>query len=72
LHKSGETVHLRALVFDDARRAAPVKALKLTIQDSEKKAQLEEPLVTNRFGIANYGWKTRPQLAPGTIKCTSK
>jgi len=62
LHKPGETVHLQALVFDDAGRAAPSKALKLTIQDCEEKALLEEPLVINRFGIANYDWKTDRSL----------
>jgi hypothetical protein len=65
LHKPGETVHLRALVLDDTGRAAAGKALKLTIEDSEAKDLLEEPLVTNRFGIASYDWKTGPQLAPG-------
>jgi len=65
LHKPGETVHLRALVLDDAGRAAAGKALKLTIRDSEQKDLLEEPLTTNRFGIATYDWKTGSQLAPG-------
>lgn len=65
LHKPGETVHLRALVMDDAGRAAAGKPLKMTIEDSEGKDLLEEPLVTNRFGIASYDWKTGPQLAPG-------
>jgi uncharacterized protein YfaS (alpha-2-macroglobulin family) len=68
LHKPGETVHLRALVFDDAGRAAAGKALKLTIEDIERKTLLEEPLVTNRFGVASYDWKTGPQLAPGTYQ----
>ena len=58
LHKPGETVHLRALVLDDTGRAAAGKALKLTIEDSEAKDLLEEPLVANRFGIASYDWKT--------------
>jgi hypothetical protein len=68
LHKPGETVHLRALLFDDAGRAAAGETLKLTIQDSEEKALLEKPLVTNQFGIASYDWKTGPQLAPGMYR----
>jgi len=70
LHKPGETVHLRALLLDDAGRAAAGKSLKMTIQDSEWKELLEEPLVTNRFGIVSYDWKTGPQLAPGDYHAT--
>ena len=65
LHKPGETVHLRALVFEDTGHAAASKALTLTIKDPENKTLLEAPLTTNRFGIAAYDWKTAPQLATG-------
>jgi uncharacterized protein YfaS (alpha-2-macroglobulin family) len=65
LHKPGEPVHLRALVFDDSGHAAAATSLTLTIKDTDGKTPLEEPLTTNRFGIASYDWKTGPQLAPG-------
>jgi hypothetical protein len=65
LHKPGETVHLRALVFGDDGHAAASKALTLTIKDPENKTLLEVPLTTNRFGIAVYDWKTGAQLATG-------
>ncbi|MGD0860180.1 MAG: alpha-2-macroglobulin family protein [Terracidiphilus sp.] len=65
LHKPGEIVHLRALVFDDSGHAAANKALTLTIKDPDEKTLLEAPLTTNRFGIAAYDWKTAPQLATG-------
>jgi hypothetical protein len=65
LHKPGETVHMRALVFNDAGRAAANTALTLTVSDPENKTLLEVPLTTNRFGIAAYDWKTGPQLVPG-------
>ena len=65
LHKPGETVHLRALVFNDIGHAAAGKALTLTVEDPESKKLLEVALETNRFGIASYDWKTGPQLAPG-------
>ena len=66
LHKPGEPVHLRALIFDDAGRAvAAGSALTLSIKDPDNKTLLEEPLTTNRFGIATYDWKTGTQLAPG-------
>jgi len=65
LHKPGETVHLRALVFGDDGHAAADKAIKLTISDPDGKTLLEVPLTTNRFGIAAYDWKTGAQLATG-------
>jgi len=65
LHKPGEPVHLRALIFDDVGRAAAGTTVTLTIKDPDSKTLLEESLTTNRFGIAAYDWKTRTQLAPG-------
>jgi hypothetical protein len=70
LHKPGETVHLRALVFDDSRRAAANTALTLTIDDPDNKTLLEVPLTTNRFGIAFYDWKTTAQLATGDYEAS--
>jgi hypothetical protein len=65
LHKPGEVVHLRTLVFDDSHHALANTPLTLTIKDPENKTLLEASLKTNRFGIAFYDWKTSPQLAPG-------
>jgi hypothetical protein len=65
LHKPGEVVHLRTLVFDDSHHALANVPLTLKIKDSDNKTLLEEPLKTNRFGIAFYDWKTNAQLAPG-------
>ena len=70
LHKPGELVHLRALVFDGAGRAAAGSALTLTLKDPDNKALLEVPLTTNRFGIVSYDWKTGPQLAPGDYEAS--
>ena len=41
LHKPGEIVHLRTLVFDDSGRAAASTALTLTIEDPENKMLVE-------------------------------
>jgi hypothetical protein len=65
LHKPGEVVHLRALVFGSGGRAVVNSALTLTIKDTDSKTLLEVPLTTNKFGIASYDWKTGLQLAPG-------
>jgi hypothetical protein len=65
LHKPGETVHLRALVFGDDGHAAASKPITLTISDPHRKTLLEVPLTTNRFGIAAYDWNTGAQIATG-------
>jgi len=65
LHKPGEVVHMRTLVFDDSHHALADVPLTLKIKDPDNKTLLEEPLKTNRFGIAFYDWKTSTQLAPG-------
>jgi hypothetical protein len=71
LHKPGETVHLRALVFVYGQAAAN-KALSLTIEDPDGKTLLEVPLTTNRFGIGAYDWKTSAQLATGDYRAIFK
>jgi len=65
LHKPGETVHMRALVFTDAGQAAANIPMTLTIKDPDSKTLLEAPLITNRFGIVSDDWKTGAHLAPG-------
>jgi hypothetical protein len=70
LHKPGEPVHLRALVFGSTGGASANSPLTLTIKDPENKTLLEVPLTTNRFGIASYDWKTGAQLASGDYEAT--
>jgi hypothetical protein len=64
LHKPGETVHLRALVFHDGA-AVPNAAFTMTIKDPEEKVVAAVPLTTNRFGIVAYDWKTNEHVAVG-------
>jgi hypothetical protein len=70
LHKPGETVHLRALVLNDAGYAAADTELTLTIRDSEGKTVEEVPLTTNAFGIASYDWKTGQHTATGDYEAS--
>jgi hypothetical protein len=64
LHKPGETVHLRALVFHDGA-AVPNAAFTITIKDPEDKVVAAVPVTTNRFGIVAYDWKTNEHLEVG-------
>jgi len=65
LHKPGEMVHLRALAFWDNGHAAAGEPVTLTINDPDNKKLVEAKLKTNRFGIAQYDWKTTEQTAVG-------
>lgn len=65
LHKPGEMVHLRALAFRDNGQAAAGEPVTLTINDPDNKKLVEAKLKTNRFGIAQYDWKTTDQTALG-------
>ena len=64
LHKPGETVHLRALVFHDGA-AVPNAAFTISIKDPEDKVVAAVPATTNRFGIVAYDWKTNEHLEVG-------
>jgi hypothetical protein len=64
LYQPGQTVHLRALVFDGRSHAAKIP-LNLTISDSDGKKVLVEALTANRFGIAAYDWRLSPQTETG-------
>ena len=65
LHKPGEVVHLRALAVDGHGRPIDKAKLTTTIEDPDSKKLVEEPVVTNRFGIATYDWKTDAHIATG-------
>jgi hypothetical protein len=64
LHKPGETVHLRALVFHDGA-AVPNAAFTITVKDPENKVVAAVPVTTNRFGILAYDWKTNEHVEIG-------
>jgi hypothetical protein len=65
LHKPGETVHLRTLVFTNNGRAAAGEPVTVTVSDPDNKTLAKTALKTNRFGIAAYDWKTSEQLSTG-------
>ena len=65
LHKPGETVHLRALIFKDGGRAFADEPVTVTVKDPDNKVLAEAALTTNRFGIVAYDWKTTEQTPTG-------
>jgi hypothetical protein len=68
LYQPGQTVHLRALVFDGRSRAAGNVPVTMTIDNADGKKVLAEVLTTNRFGIAAYDWKLSDQTETGNYE----
>ncbi len=62
LYQPGQTLHLRALIFDSQKRAVPATPLTLTISDPEYSKVFRSELVTSRFGVASVDW----QIPDGT------
>jgi hypothetical protein len=70
LHKPGEMVHLRALALRDNGHVAAGEPVTLTIDDPDNKKLVAAELKTNRFGIAQYDWKTTEQTAAGDYEAS--
>lgn len=57
IYQPGQTLHLRALLFDFINRALPNANLELEISDPEGTRQFRADLKTSRFGVANVDWQ---------------
>jgi hypothetical protein len=56
LYQPGQTLHLRALVFDDSKHALSDANAELRINDPEGNPVFRTSLKTSRFGIASVDW----------------
>ncbi len=56
LYQPGQTIHVRALVFNAQKRAAANTPLTLTVHDVEDTLLFRTELVTTRFGVASADW----------------
>jgi len=56
IYQPGQPLHVRALVFNAAKRAAVNAQTTLKITDPEGTTVFQTDLVTSRFGIANADW----------------
>jgi len=56
IYQPGQPLHVRALVFNAAKRAAVNAKTTLKITDPEGTTVFQTDLVTSRFGIANADW----------------
>jgi len=56
LYQPGQQLHVRALVFDAARRALANQSATLKIEDPEGITVFRATLQTSRFGVASVDW----------------
>ncbi len=56
LYQPGQTLHVRALLLDPARRAVPGIEVEVDIADEEGTTVFRAPLKTSRFGVASADW----------------
>jgi uncharacterized protein YfaS (alpha-2-macroglobulin family) len=74
LYQPGQTLHLRALLLNQAtRRALPDAEATLRIEDPEGTTVFTAPLKTSRFGIASVDWPIpdNTRLGDYNIKVTA-
>ncbi|HKS28109.1 MAG TPA: MG2 domain-containing protein [Pyrinomonadaceae bacterium] len=63
LYQPGQTLHLRALVFDQNERAMPAATATFTIEDPDNTNVFRATSTTSRFGVATADWQI-PESTP--------
>lgn len=57
LYQPGQTVHMRALVFDQSGHALAGETVTFKVNDQEESAAFTMELKTSRFGVASADWR---------------
>ena len=57
LYQPGQTLHVRALIFDPTRHALADTEALLTVSDPDDATVFRAPLRTSRFGVASADWQ---------------
>lgn len=70
LYQPGQTVHMRALVFDASEHALANQELTFKIEDEEDSDAFTATLKTSRFGVASADWRVPESTKLGTYKLT--
>ncbi len=68
LYQPGQTVHMRALVFDQSGRALAGEEVTFEVEDEEESTSLTVPVKTSRFGVASADWRVPESTKLGTYK----
>src|SRR5829696_2094141 len=66
LYQPGQTVHMRALVFDQGGRALAGEEVTFKVDDEEESTSFTAPVKTSRFGVASADWRVPESTKLGT------
>jgi hypothetical protein len=66
LYQPGQTVHMRALVFDQGSRALVGEEVTFKVEDEESSTAFTAALKTSRFGVASADWRVPESTKLGT------
>ena len=66
LYQPGQTVHMRALVFDQGSRALVGEEVTFKVEDEESSTAFTSALKTSRFGLASADWRVPESTKLGT------
>ncbi|MDT7690623.1 MAG: hypothetical protein QOE46_3382 [Acidobacteriota bacterium] len=66
LYQPGQTVHMRALVFDQSEHALAAEEVTFKVEDEEESAAFDDTLKTSRFGVASADWRIPESTRLGT------
>jgi hypothetical protein len=66
LYQPGQTVHMRALVFDQSGRALDGEEITFKVDDEEDSTAFTATLKTSRFGVAAADWRVPDSTKLGT------
>lgn len=68
LYQPGQTVHMRALAFDQSGRALAGEEVTFEVEDEEESTSFTAPVKTSRFGVASADWRVPESTKLGTYK----
>jgi hypothetical protein len=57
LYQPGQTLHMRALVFDPSEHAAAAEDVAFELEDEDDTTVFRQQLKTSRFGVASADWQ---------------
>ncbi|HEX8293566.1 MAG TPA: MG2 domain-containing protein, partial [Pyrinomonadaceae bacterium] len=66
LYQPGQTVHMRALAFDQGGRALAGEEVTFRVEDEEDSTAFTATLKTSRFGVASADWRVPAGTKLGT------
>jgi hypothetical protein len=68
LYQPGQTMHMRALVFDPSEHVVAGEEVTLSLSDEDETTVFRETLKTSRFGIASADWPIPDNTRLGTYR----